>query len=175
MSRVGDRRVEPFAYHRAVAAALHVRERLTRPGALRRLVVCGCLAATLVALAIRYPQSFADANDDARANASLDYLDRMLGGGNSVLPDQAIALEARGRIPADETFTVAVGEPRPEWPPLATQVSVDAYLRYFLLPRRPSDSAPWVICLGCDRSSYPGAIPVWQDVEEGLSILRSPA
>lgn len=137
--------------------------------------MCACIAATLVALAIQYPQSFADANDDARANASLDYIDRMLGGGNSVLPDQAIALEARGRIPADETFTVAVGEPRPGWSPLATQVSVDAYLRYFLLPRRPSEGGPWVICVGCDPSSYPGATAVWQDDENGLAILRRPA
>lgn len=131
-----------------------------------------CLAVIVVALLVRYPQAFADANRTARANAALDYLDRELGGGNSVLPAQSLAIEARGRIPPDETFTVAVGEPRADWPELTTQATVDTYLRYFLLPRRPADDAPWVICLACDRSAYPGADAVWEDAEQGLAILR---
>ena len=145
------------------------------PAATPRLVVAFCVAVLLVAVVIRYPQSFADANRTARANAALDYLDRLLGGGNSVLPTQSLAIEARGLIPPDGTFTVAVGARRPDWPELATQESVDAYMRYFLLPRRQSDAAPWVICLDCDRSAYPGAVAVWQDDEEGVSILRRPA
>jgi hypothetical protein len=145
---------------------------LRRPDAISRLVVVFCVAALLVALAVRYPQSFADANRTARANAALDYLDRELGGGNSVLPDQSIAVEARGRIPLGGTFTVAVGEPKPGWPALTTQASVDTYMRYFLLPRRPRDDAPWVICLGCDRSAYPGAATVWEDASQGLALLR---
>jgi hypothetical protein len=145
---------------------------LRRPDAIPRLVVVFCVAALLLALAVRYPQSFADANRTARANAALDYLDRELGGGNSVLPDQSIAVEARGRIPLDGTFTVDVGRPRPGWPALATQASVDTFMRSFLLPRRPDEDAPWVICLGCDRSAYAGATVVWQDPTQGLAILR---
>ena len=67
----------------------------------------------LVALAWLYPHAFADANRSARANARLDNIDRALGGGNSVLPAQAIAMEARGRIPEDGTFAVSVGPRQP--------------------------------------------------------------
>lgn len=145
---------------------------LTGPNAIPRLVVVFCVAVVVIALAVRYPQSFAHANRAARANAALDYLDRELGGGNSVLPDQSIAVEARGRIPANGTFTVAVGERRADWPTLTTQASVDTYMRYFLLPRRASEDAPWVICLGCDPGAYPGAEVVWEDETQGLAILR---
>lgn len=124
---------------------------------------------------MRYPETFGDANRIARENASLDYLDRELGGGNSVLPDQGIAVEARGRIPPDGSFTVVVGDRREGWPELTTQASVDTYMHYFLLPRRSRPDAPWVICLGCDRASYPGATVAWEDEEDDLAILRRPA
>ena len=146
-----------------------------RTSSFRRLVVCACVVALVGALAVRYPRSFLDANRAARANARLDYVDRQLGGGNSVLPDQSVALEARGRIPPGETFAVQVGPRRPGWPALATQGGVDTYLRYFLLPRRPSETGRWVICLACNRAAHPDATVVWQDAEEGVSILRRPA
>ena len=57
------------------------------------------LALALGLVVVRYPQWFADANRTARANASLDLVDRAIGGGNSVVPDQGLLLEARGRIP----------------------------------------------------------------------------
>lgn len=137
-----------------------------------RLVVAFCLAVTLVALAIRYPQSLADANRSARENASLDYLDLQLGAGSSVLPDQSIALEARGWIPPDGTYQVAVGERQEGWTELTTQGIVASFMRYFLLPRRQSDGAPWIVCLACDRSAFPGARPVWEDTEQSLAVLR---
>ena len=143
------------------------------PGGLGRLVVVFCVAVTLVALAVRYPQTFADANRQARANAALDYQDRELGGGNSVLPDQAIAFEARGRIPENDRFAVSVGEPQEGWSGLATQDAIGSYMEYFLLPRRPSESAPWILCFACDRGAYPDAEVEWED-EGGLAILRRP-
>jgi hypothetical protein len=130
---------------------------------------------TLVALAWRYPQAFADANRTARANAALDHVDRELGGGNSVLPAQAIAIEGRGRIPEDETFSVAVGAPREGWSELAISGTLENYMRYFLLPRRTSADAPWILCFACDRSAYPDAQAVWEDAESGLAILRRAA
>ena len=147
---------------------------LATPGGTRRLVVAFCVAVTLVAAAFRYPDTFDYANQTARDNAALDYLDREIGGGNSVLPAQAVAIEARGRIPADGTFRVEVGERQEGWSELATPDALDTYLRYFLLPRRPSDDAPWIICFACDRSAHPGAEVVWED-EEGLSILKAAA
>jgi hypothetical protein len=138
-------------------------------------VVIFCVGVMLVALAWLYPQAFTDANRAARANASLDLVDRQLGGGNSVLPAQAIAIQARGWIPETETFDVAVGEPRPSWSELAIPDTLESYMRYFLLPRRTSDDAPWILCFNCDRDAYPGAGAVWEDAEEGLAILRRPA
>lgn len=145
---------------------------LGSPGALGRLVVLFCVGVMFVALAWRYPQALADANRAARANARLDYLDRELGGGNSVLPDQSIAVEARARIAAGETFHVAVGGPREGWSELATPAAIDTYMRYLLLPRRPGADAPWVLCFACDRTAYHGAATVWEDEDERLSILR---
>ena len=71
--------------------------------ATRRLVVVFCVAVSLVALAVRYPDAFHDANDTARANAALDLVDRDVGAGNSVFPDQGLLVEARGLIPPGET------------------------------------------------------------------------
>ena len=139
------------------------------------MVVLFCVGVMLVALVWLYPQAFADANREARANAALDQVDRELGGGNSVLPSQAIAVEARGRIPEDETFTVAVGEPRASWSELAIPDTLENYMRYFLLPRRSFADAPWILCFACDRNAFPGATPVWEDAEEGLAILRRPS
>ncbi len=130
-----------------------------------------CLVVTMVAAVVLYPQAFADANRTARANAALDLLDREVAGGNSVLPDQAIAIEARGRIPADGSFTVDVGQGPAGWPELATPDAITTFLRSFLLPRREASDAAWVLCLACDPAAHGDAATVWED-EEGLSILR---
>jgi hypothetical protein len=144
---------------------------LAGPNVIRRLVVLFCVAVTLAAVAVRLPETFADANRAARANASLDWVDRQLGGGNSVLPDQGVAIEASGRIPERETFDVDVGEPPESWSELSTPDALETYMRYFLLPRRPADGAPWIICFACDPNAHPGATTVWQD-DESISILR---
>ena len=141
------------------------------PDGTRRLVVAFCLAVILIALGMRYPDAFRGLNATARANASLDWVDRQLGGGNSVLPSQSIAIEARGLIPESETFAVSVGEPREGWTELTVQPVVETYMRYWLLPRRLRPDASWILCFGCDRSAYADAKPVWEGEDE-LSILR---
>jgi hypothetical protein len=133
-------------------------------------VVAFCVAVVLVALAVRYPDAFHDANETARANAALDLIDRDVGAGNSVFPDQALLVEARGLIPPEESFAVAVGAPQPGWTEL-TAASAEPFLRSFLLPRRLDPEARWIVCVGCDRSAYPGADAVWEG-DDGLSILR---
>ena len=138
--------------------------------ATRRLVVVFCVAVSLVALAVRYPDAFHDANETARANAALDLVDREVGAGNSVFPDQALLIEARGLIPPDESFAVAVGDPQPGWTEL-TAGSAELFLRSYLLPRRLDPNGPWIVCLACDRDAYPGADAVWEG-DNGLSILR---
>ena len=148
---------------------------LGSPGVLGRLVVVFCVGVMLVALAWLYPRELADANRTARANARLDVVDRELGGGNSVLPAQAIAIEGRGWIPEQDTFTVAVGEPQEGWSELAIPSTLENYMRYFLLPRRMTPDARWILCFACDRGVYPDAEPVWEDSEHALAILRRPA
>ena len=137
---------------------------------IRRLVVAYWLLVVLVALVVRYPEAFRDANQSAQANAALDLLDREAGGGNSVIPDQRLLFEARGLIPPDETFAIAFGEPQEGWTDLTVPFA-ETYLRGFLLPRRIASDSPWVLCFSCDRASYPGAAVVWEG-EDGLSILK---
>jgi len=93
-----------------------------------------------------------------------------IGGGNSVIPDQDVLFEALGRIPADETFAVAVGEPQQGWTDL-TATYAETFLRYFLLPRRVDPEARWIICFACDRQAIPGARAVWEG-EDGIAIRR---
>jgi hypothetical protein len=136
-------------------------------------VIAYCVAVMVVAIVVRYPDAFRDANASARANARLDLLDRKIGGGNSVVPDQGLLVEALGRIPPDGTFAVAVGDRRPGWTDL-TATFAETYARYFLLPRRAAPDAPWILCFACDRAAYPGAEVVWEG-DDGLSILKRPA
>jgi hypothetical protein len=137
---------------------------------MRRLVVAFCVAVLLVALAVRYPDAVHDADETARANARLDLVDRNVGAGNSVFPDQRLLVEALGLIPPDESFAVAVGEPQPGWTDL-TAGSAEPFLRSYLLPRRVDPNARWIVCLACDRGAYPGADAVWEG-DDGISILR---
>ena len=85
-------------------------------------------------------------------------------------PPKGLMIEARGRIPPDETFAVAVGERQEGWTDL-TAAFAESYGRYFLLPRRAAPDAPWILCRACDRGVYPGAEPVWEG-EDGLALLR---
>ncbi len=133
-------------------------------------MVVFCVGVILVALVVRYPAAFEDANETARANAALDAVDRAVGAGSSVFPDQRLLVEARGLIPPDESFAVAIGDPQPSWTEL-TAPSAESFLRSFLLPRRLEPDAAWIVCLACDRGAYTGAEAVWEG-DDGLSILR---
>jgi hypothetical protein len=133
-------------------------------------VIAYCVAVMVVAVVVRYPDTFRSANDAARKNASLDLFDRQFGGGNSVIPDQGLLVEARARIPDDGTFAVSIGDRQSGWTDL-TAPFAETYSRYFLLPRRPASDARWILCFACDRASYPGATVVWEG-DDGLSLLE---
>ncbi len=66
---------------------------------------------------------------------------------------------ARALIPEDERFHVSVS-PSFEGGTELTVPFVESYYRYFLMPRRMSEGAPWVICYACDRG---GVRPVGRD------------
>ena len=56
-------------------------------------------------------------------------------------------------IPADATYHVAVS-PDYAGGSALTRGFVESYYGYFLMPRRPVEGAPWVICYGCDLTEY---------------------
>lgn len=148
-------------------------ELLEWPDGTRRLGVLGCVVVTLVALAYHYPGALEEAGREADDDAALSYSDREFAGGNSVVADQGGLYEARGRIPPDGAYAVSVG-PRVEgWTDL-TAPFVPWFARYFLLPRRQFDDAPWVLCYACDLGDYPGFETVYTG-SDGISLLRGPA
>lgn len=107
----------------------------------------------------------------ATRNSALSFADREIAGGNSVVADQSAVYQARARIPEDDTYRVAVGAGFTGGSEL-TVPFVDSFYRYFLMPRRPADDAPWIVCYGCDLEQYgPRAKVVWKD-DQGIAIVR---
>ncbi len=136
-----------------------------------RLGVVFLVAVAWVAVVVRYPLVIRDLGRDASRNSSLSYTDREVAGGNSVVADQTPLYVARALIPEDERFHVSVS-PSFEGGTELTVPFVESYYRYFLMPRRVSEGAPWVICYACDRAEYgPSAETVWEGAE-GISILK---
>jgi hypothetical protein len=130
------------------------------------------VATTVVAVVLDLPTLLRDFDDDAANNSALSYADREIAGGNGLVADQEAVYAARGLIPPDATYHVAVAPDYAGGSDL-TREFVSSYYRYFLLPRRPAEDAPWVVCYGCDRSSYgPDARVVWED-DEGISIIEA--
>ena len=77
--------------------------------------------------------------------------------------------------PRGTTFTVGGRRAAGELELARHPATLENYMRYFLLPRRTSPDAPWILCFACDRNAFPGAAPVWEDAEAGLAILRRPS
>ena len=147
-----------------------VAELLQWPDGTRRLGVIACVGVLLVALAFQYPDALRDLDAEADKNAALSYADREFAGGNSVVADQGGLYEARGRIPTDGSYIVSVG-PRVEgWTDLTAPI-VPWFARYFLLPRRQLDGAPWVLCYACDPGDHPGYATVYTG-SDGISLLH---
>ena len=144
---------------------------LELPGGVLRAGVVFLLAVTLVAAAIRYAPSARDLHQTASRNSALSFSDREIAGGNSVLPDQTAAYEARGLIPEDETYHVAFGHDYAEGTPL-TRPYTESYYLYFLMPRRPSDDPSWLICYGCDLAEYGDRARVEWRGPDDVSIVR---
>ena len=139
-------------------------------GALRVGVVF-LVAVTVVAAATGYVQDVRDLGETASRNSALSYSDREIAGGNSVLPDQSAAYEARARIPENETYHVAFGSDYAGGSPLTRPYAESFYLE-FLMPRRPADDAAWVICHGCDPAEYANSAQVVWTGPEDVSIVR---
>jgi hypothetical protein len=140
------------------------------PVGLLRVGVVFLVAVAAIAVVAVYPRVLDELGDDASRNSALSFADRDIAGGNGLVVDQAAVYAARGLIPEDETYHVIVG-PGYEGGSDLTRTYVDSYYRYFLLPRRPADDASWIVCYGCDLSSYETAKVLWED-DEGISIAQ---
>ena len=142
------------------------------PVGLLRVGVVFLVATAAVAVLVVYPRVLRELGKNASRNSALSYADRDIAGGNDVVADQAAVYAARGVIPEDATYHVA-GGPDYHGGSELTRDHVASYYTYFLLPRRPAETAPWIVCYGCDVSEYGAdAEVVWED-DEGISIVRA--
>jgi hypothetical protein len=134
-----------------------------------RLLVVAIVAACTVLGIVYFVKGMSDIGRVAGSNAALSYADRDIAGGNGIILDQQAAYEARAIIPRDGKYRVVTGSALVN-PTSLTLLFVDAWFRYFLMPRRPAANAPWVICYGCDVSKLGGTYTVrWRD-DSGISI-----
>jgi len=149
--------------------ASRIVELLEWPHGIARLTAAACAAVAVAGLLFELPRTVDSLGDDAARNASLSFADREIAGGNSILVDQIAAYEARALIPRHDTFRVVTGPNLKETTPLTLQ-AVSPWLDYFLLPRRQSGDARWIVCYGCDTERLGGSYHVlWQD-DKGISI-----
>jgi hypothetical protein len=138
-------------------------QRWTRAG------VIVVLALTVAFGAVYFVKAMSQLDDTADANSALNYDDREIAGGNSVIVDQAAAYEARGLIPRDAGYRVVIGSGLRQRTAL-TEKNVEGWFQYFLMPRRQRPSADWIICYGCETAELGGTYVVrWHD-DEGISI-----
>jgi hypothetical protein len=141
------------------------------PAGLIRVGVVFLVVVAALAVVVRYPAVLRELGREASNSSSLSYADREVAGGNGLVDDQAALYEARGRIPENETYHVAVGADYEGGSDL-TVPYVESYYQYFLMPRRPADKAPWLICYGCDLQQYGSRAEVVWESAEGISIAR---
>ena len=146
-------------------------ELLEWPRGIARLGVILCVAVALVLGLVYFVRAVDRLGDDAQRNAALNFDDREFAGGNSLVVDKRALYEARALIPEDGTYRVVAG-PRVEGATELTEPYIDQFARSFLMPRRPTADAPWVLCYGCERSALgEGAEVVW-DNGAGISLVK---
>ena len=140
-------------------------QRVVRGG----VVACVCTAVVFsFVYLVRAVDRLGEAAD---ANAAANYDDREFAGGNSLVVDKRALYQARALIPEDGLYRVVAG-PRVEGATELTEPYIDQYARYFLMPRRPSAEAEWILCYGCDPAALDRPAEVVWENGGGISILR---
>ena len=134
------------------------------------VAVCVCVASGLgVVYLVRAVDRL---GDQASANAAANYDDREFGGGNSIVVDKRPLYELRALVPPDGSYRVVPG-PNVAGATELTEPYVDQFARSFLMPRRPSPEAEWILCYGCDPATLEQPTePVWEG-GNGISIHRA--
>jgi hypothetical protein len=136
-----------------------------------RLAVIVYVVIALAVGVVYYVKALSQLGDSATRNSAQTFEDREIAGGNSILVDQRVAYEARALIPESETYRVVTGSNLRERTVL-TEAYAESWFTYFLMPRRPSGEARWIICYGCAPSTLGAPYEVrWQN-RKGISIGR---
>lgn len=135
--------------------------------------VVACVGVAVVLGLVYFVRAVDRLGETAEANAAANYDDREFAGGNSLVVDKRALYQARALIPEDGSFRVVAG-PGVDGATELTEPYIDQFARYFLMPRRPSSDAEWILCYGCDRPSLEQPVDVVWDNGTGISILRAP-
>lgn len=146
-------------------------EHLRRTGISRLAAIVYVIAALALGV-VHYVKGLSTLGDNASRNSSQTFEDREIAGGNSILVDQRVAYEARALIPESEPYRVVTGPHMRETTEL-TAAYVGSWFTYFLMPRRPSADARWILCFGCEQSTLAGYEVRWEN-GKGISIGRLP-
>jgi hypothetical protein len=129
------------------------------------------VAVTVLTGLVYWAMALSSFQQSTSENSALSFSDREVAGGNSIIVDQQAAYYARALIPRSETYRVITGDDLKNATPL-TASFVDGWFRYFLMPRRTSGSASWIICYGCDTTALGAGYDVrWRD-DNRISIGR---
>jgi hypothetical protein len=146
-----------------------VSRRLCRAGAVRAGVVACVLAVAASGIA-KLDDTLGLFDYRADRNAGLRYLEREYGD-RGWAADRTVIEDARLAMPPDATYRIVLG---PRWDNLDGTVAAD-FLRYFLLPRRDTEAAPWVFCYGCDREALGEGFEVVSEGRDGIVFGRTNA
>ena len=142
------------------------------PHGIARLGVVLCASVAAIAVLVQWPQAVHDLGRRAARSSALTFEDRELGAALGVVADQRALREARALIPERGTFTVVVGDRPIDGATELTRPFIESFATSFLIPRRHSDSSPWVLCYGCDVAALGrGAHVVWTN-GAGVSLVR---
>ena len=137
--------------------------RADRPHGLVRLAVVLCLAVAVAVGLVYFAKAVDKLGDDAKANASANFGDREFAGGNPLGVDRDALIEARDLIPEHGTYRLVVSP---------STTNIGQFARYFLMPRRPTRDARWVLCYDCDLASLGADLHVvWQN-HAGIAVGR---
>ena len=142
---------------------------------MQRVVRSGVIACVVMAVVfglVYLVRAVANLDEAADVNAAANYDDREFAGGNSLVVDKRALYQARALIPEEGTFHVVAG-PGVDGATELTEPYIDQFARYFLMPRRPSPGAEWILCYGCDTAALEQPADVVWDNGAGISILRA--
>jgi len=143
-----------------------------------RLAVTALVIAITAYAIAGFVLALQDLDQRADSNSSISDLDRQYGTWRyfpKIIRDRKVVENARRSMPENATYRVLIGSGwkpamRSQW---STSLERD-FLRFYLLPRRQTDSpmANWAFCLACDLTVFPSRVNVLSRGRDGMLFLR---